>query len=240
MKKICRICGNEKEMEKDFHKKKGTSDGYRNECKECVKDIQKKYKEDTNFVEKRKEYDKNRYEENKNEILERKKEYHQENKEEILKKKREYHKKEDVKEKQKIWNRKYREKNREKLNIKNRTSKALSSQRYRRNNPHIIAWRSLLYSTLKRIGKEKESHTIEELGYSAEELRVHIESKFTPGMSWDNHGEWHIDHIIPVSYFTKETPVSLVCGLSNLQPLWSTTREIDGVVYEGNLNKSNN
>jgi hypothetical protein len=28
-----------------------------------------------------------------------------------------------------------------------------------------------------------------------------------------------------------------VCALSNLQPMWSTTREINGIIYEGNLNK---
>ena len=49
----------------------------------------------------------------------------------------------------------------------------------------------------------------------------------------------HIDHVKPVSSFDKETPVNVVCSLENLQPLWSTTRVIDGVVYEGNLNKSN-
>ena len=65
MSKICRICGKLKELQ-DFHKKSGTKDGYRNECKECVKDIQKKYKEEPDFKDKRKEYDKNRYDEKEN------------------------------------------------------------------------------------------------------------------------------------------------------------------------------
>ena len=39
--KKCRICGEMKEVS-EFHKKKGTLDGVRNECKECVKGIQKK------------------------------------------------------------------------------------------------------------------------------------------------------------------------------------------------------
>ena len=59
MEKICRVCGKPKNIE-EFHKKKGSPDGYRNECKECVKDIQKKYKEAPGFKEKQKEYDKNR------------------------------------------------------------------------------------------------------------------------------------------------------------------------------------
>jgi len=99
------------------------------------------------------------------------------------------------------------------------------------------AWRSILYSTLKRMNTKKSGHTIEELGYSVDELKQHIESLFTLGMNWDNHGEWHIDHIKPVSSFDKNTDVSIVCALSNLQPLWATTREIDSIIYEGNLNK---
>jgi len=39
-------------------------------------------------------------------------------------------------------------------------------------------------------------------------------------MCWDNYGDWHIDHIIPVSYFDENTPVSVINALSNLQPLW--------------------
>ena len=68
------------------------------------------------------------------------------------------------------------------------------------------------------------------LGYSAEEFRENIQSKFTEGMSWENWGEWHIDHIMPVSKFDKETSASIVNALSNLQPLWA----------EENFKKSNN
>jgi len=39
--KLCKKCGKLKELE-NFHKKYDTNDGHRNECKECVKDIQKK------------------------------------------------------------------------------------------------------------------------------------------------------------------------------------------------------
>ncbi|MCK9445523.1 hypothetical protein M0Q50_01350 [bacterium] len=95
----------------------------------------------------------------------------------------------------------------------------------------------LLKNTLNRLGKKKEGHTIDLLGYSAIELKIHIESLFTTGMSWENRSEWHIDHIKPVCSFDKSTPVSEVCSLSNLRPLWATTREIDGIIYEGNLNK---
>lgn len=106
-----------------------------------------------------------------------------------------------------------------------------------KRNRHVYAWRTLLRNTIKRLGIKKEDKTHKMLGYSALDLKIHIESLFTPKMSWENYGDWHIDHIKPVSSFDKDTPASVVNALSNLQPLWSTTREIDGVLYEGNLNK---
>ena len=111
------------------------------------------------------------------------------------------------------------------------------SKRRRKETPHIFAWRDMLKDSLKRLGKKKEGHTIDLLGYSPLELKEHIESLFLDGMTWDNHGEWHIDHKIPVSMFDPETPSSVVNALSNLQPLWSTTREVNGVIHIGNLNK---
>jgi len=58
------------------------------------------------------------------------------------------------------------------------------------------------------------------LGYSALDLKIHIENKFSIGMTWENHGEWHIDHIRPVTNFSTTDDVKIVCALENLQPLW--------------------
>jgi hypothetical protein len=70
-------------------------------------------------------------------------------------------------------------------------------------------------------------------GFSAEELKNHLESKFTNGMSWGNIGKWHIDHIIPVSFFefssTDDVEFKMCWRLENLQPLWA----------EDNLKKQN-
>lgn len=89
---------------------------------------------------------------------------------------------------------------------------------------------SLIRFRLKTKNKEK---TIDILPYSIVELKAHIESKFTDGMTWDNYGKWHIDHIIPQSTFkftTSKCPDFIKCwDLNNLQPLWA----ID------NLRKSN-
>jgi hypothetical protein len=63
------------------------------------------------------------------------------------------------------------------------------------------------------------------IGCSFEELKVHLESKFEPGMSWDNWGiiGWHIDHIRPLSSFdlTNIEQQKEAFSYKNLQPLWA-------------------
>jgi len=70
------------------------------------------------------------------------------------------------------------------------------------------------------------------VGYTLDELMAHLESQFKPGMSWDNFGEWHIDHIRPVSDFdftTTDDPEFKACwSLWNLQPLWGKDNLIKG------------
>jgi hypothetical protein len=240
MEKICRICGDLKSID-DFHIKRGTPDDHRNECKECVKIIQKKYKEEPGFKEKGKEYDKKRYQELKDETIQRMRQYRIDNKEEVNEKARERRKLPHVKKRYTEYNIKYMNEHKEELKKYRENNKELwrtISERYRENNPHIVVWRSILYSTLKRFGTRKEGHTVDELGYSAQELKEHIEGQFTKGMSWENHGDWHIDHKRSVVDFPPETSVKVVCSLSNLRPMWATTRDIDGITYEGNLNKN--
>ena len=128
-----------------------------------------------------------------------------------------------------IYDKKYRSENKDSISLNNIF--------YYKKFPHLQTWRSVLKSSLKRLGKPKEGYTIDLLGYSATDLKNHLESLFTDGMSWDNRGEWHVDHIKRVSEFDKDTHPSIVNALSNLRPLWATTREINGVIYEGNLNR---
>ena len=54
-------------------------------------------------------------------------------------------------------------------------------------------------------------------------LISYLESKFTEGMTWDNHGEWHIDHIIPCCSFNleNEEEQKKCFHYTNLQPLWA-------------------
>lgn len=64
--------------------------------------------------------------------------------------------------------------------------------------------------------------SVDILGTSYENAKSHLEFLFLDGMSWDNHGEWHIDHIIPLASAGNDFELSkkLGCYL-NLQPLWN-------------------
>lgn len=60
------------------------------------------------------------------------------------------------------------------------------------------------------------------LGYTTEDLTLHIESLFDDGMSWDNYGLWVIDHILPISRLLAmgERDPKVINSLSNLIPCW--------------------
>jgi hypothetical protein len=62
------------------------------------------------------------------------------------------------------------------------------------------------------------------VGYSAEQLKEHLEKQFKDGMNWENYGEWHVDHIKPISSFIFETcddeQFKVCWSLENLQPMW--------------------
>ena len=71
--------------------------------------------------------------------------------------------------------------------------------------------------------KNKKSGTVESLGCPLIEFKSFIESKFMPNMSWDNYGEWHLDHIYPLSKVNLQDPAEFAaaCHYSNYQPLWA-------------------
>lgn len=80
---------------------------------------------------------------------------------------------------------------------------------------------------------QKSGSAVRDLGCSIEELKSYLESKFQPGMAWDNWSKtgWHIDHIVALSRFDLSNPEELkkACHYTNLQPLWA----------KDNLRKSN-
>ena len=81
--------------------------------------------------------------------------------------------------------------------------------------------RSRISQDIKRKGYSKKTKTYEILGCDFETLKKHFEKQFTKGMTWDNQGEWHIDHIIPLATATTEEEVIKLNHYTNLQPLWS-------------------
>lgn len=107
-----------------------------------------------------------------------------------------------------------------------------SQLRYRERKQADPAWvlrrriSARMLRSLKSIGGKRRRGWEELVGYTLADLRAHIERKFQPGMTWENMGEWHIDHRRPVSSFqitTVDDPDFLKCwALSNLQPLWAT------------------
>ncbi len=75
-------------------------------------------------------------------------------------------------------------------------------------------------------GNKKENKSWEILvGYNLRQLMTHLENLFKEGMSWDNHGTWHIDHIIPISLWEfsnyEDREFKQCWALCNLQPLWA-------------------
>lgn len=80
--------------------------------------------------------------------------------------------------------------------------------------------RSMLSAYIKSNGIKRDKKTEEILGCTFLELKNYIEQKFIYGMSWNNYGDWHIDHIIPISYATCESDIYKLNHHMNLQPLW--------------------
>lgn len=70
------------------------------------------------------------------------------------------------------------------------------------------------------------------LPYSIKELADHLESKFQPGMTWDNYGlnGWEIDHRVPDSWYNYSSCTDIgfqnSWALSNLQPLWASENRL--------------
>lgn len=58
------------------------------------------------------------------------------------------------------------------------------------------------------------------LGCSWAEFAAHIERQFLPGMTWQNRGEWHIDHIVALATAKTEADVLALNHFTNLRPMW--------------------
>lgn len=81
--------------------------------------------------------------------------------------------------------------------------------------------RSRLALFIKRQDFRKTNKFLNVLGCSFNDLQIYLEKQFKPGMTWENQGKWHVDHIIPLSSAKNETDMYKLCHYTNLQPLWA-------------------
>ena len=199
--------------------------------KEKIKEYKKEYRLNNKekIKEKIKEYRLN----NKDKIKEHKKEYYAKNKDSIRDKEKIRYKNNN--EKIKAYQKEYYAKNKEKVNkrnkewaLNNRDKTNANSLRYFheviKKDP-LLKLKSLLrcrtYKAFKVSRWDKNSSNIEMLGCSYEIAKKHIERQFEKGMTWDNQGEWHIDHEYPLSSANTEEELIKLCHYRNLKPLWA-------------------
>lgn len=79
---------------------------------------------------------------------------------------------------------------------------------------------------------QKKHTTIQALGCNMSEFKEYMQSKFKDGMTWDNYGSWHVDHIKPISLATNEEEVMTLNHYTNLQPLWKHDNFLKGNKYD--------
>ena len=197
--KKCSKCGEEKPMTKEFFnsRKKGSIDGFRNQCKDCRKQYNREYRQNNKEIlsQKNKEW----IEKNSEHIKERRKKYYILNKENINNK---YTK----------W---YQENKEHKLKMNNKRTK----ERY-----HIDGFFRMTKVIRTRVShsiKNKNMSTKDILRCSWKTFKQHIEQQFTEGMDWNNQGKWHYDHIVPISSAKTEEDVYRLNHYTNFQPLWA-------------------
>lgn len=243
--KTCTICGIAKPYP-EFHRQASRKDGFASWCKLC-KSIKKAKEYQANREEiliKRAQYRKD----NPEKVSAVKKLCYQAKREQYLAKNKENYlqNQDSMKARVKAWREQNREKylatsrqyyidNREKR-IANQSAYYLANREQRleyhadyakarrRTDPlyalsNVVRRRVSL--ALASQGYTKKSKTHEMLGCNYQYLRKHLESQFQDGMTWENRGEWHIDHIIPLASASSEAELLKLCHYTNLQPLWA-------------------
>lgn len=230
MLKICKNCGEEKVLSQ-FYTNQYMKDGHVNSCKVCDLAYFKARRNDPIVGKKIKERKNARRREKyslrpafREKILAENKLYRRENKDKIKEYFRKYNQRPEIKilavKKAMRW----RKDNPEKVKaiLKTQRDKLKNTLAYRLNN----TMHSGIYENLKENNVTKNGWSWSKLiGYTIKDLKAHLESQFTEGMNWENYGKWHIDHIIPISFFQFTSPDNVefkMCWrLENLRPLWA-------------------
>jgi hypothetical protein len=198
----------------DYFKCSSRKDGLQVYCKKCKKERFKesKQKSDKKYLEKYILIPENR---------EKKHQYSKQYQLDNPEKQKEYIKKHRQSEKSIITRKKYRKKE--------------YDQKYGKN----IEWtlKLILRNRLKNALKNnfQKGKTLEMLGCSIEEFKLHLDKQFTKHMNWNNYGNyWEIDHIKPCDAFNlKILEEQYICfNYKNLQPLEKTKNRKKSNKYE--------
>ena len=193
-------------------------------------------------------------EKNKDKIRQYKKEYHEKHKDKIKEYHKEYHKEYCEKNKDKIKqkNKEYREKNKDKIKQQNKEYREKNKDKFKEYNKNykcehnknpqkcIICKPYSYLAELQRkrvihlLNSKKDKKTTEYLGCDKKTLYNHLDKQFKDGMTWENKGEWHIDHIRPCASFNLELEDErMKCfHYTNLQPLWATDNLSKSAKYD--------
>lgn len=213
-KKICCKCNQEKELN-NFCFDKTRADQLNPWCKECAAAFGKAFREKNS--EKLSIKGKERRKRDIEKVLKREKVNRERNREKCL-------------ESGARWKRENREAN-------NATSRVYARERKKVDVSYKLRsyLTSRLWEVLRHQKATKSSRTIILLGCSIEEFRTHLESQFTEGMTWDNYGEWHVDHKKPCAAFnlSKEEDQRICFHYTNMQPLWKEENIKKSSFYEG-------
>jgi hypothetical protein len=215
--KICELERGREYREKNREKVNNSAKNYRKNNPEKYKEViekyleknpnmtsterSKKYRENEEWREKIKESGRRSYLKNIDKQKEKSKKYCIENKEKIKKSRKE-------------WNNKNKEKVK-KINYK--------SQEKRRKTDGFYRMKKNLRSRIRKflINETNSKRTKEIVGLDKMDLKLYIQSKFLDGMSWENYGKWHLDHIRPLSSAKNDEEVIKLNHYTNLQPLWA-------------------
>jgi hypothetical protein len=113
---------------------------------------------------------------------------------------------------------------------KERERVRLSQQKHKDKPSRIYRARftNVAKHSIYRCGQTKQLSSEMIIGLSPKAFKRYIEKQFKPGMSWDNYGEWHIDHIIPLSIANSEISAIKLNHYTNLRPLWADENSVKG------------
>lgn len=238
--KKCSLCFKEKPINEFYLNSKNNKISSR--CKNCTTSVIKmKYQSDVNYRNRIKENNKKSNNKNKKNKKIRDKEYQSRPtvRERINNKRKEKYqlygisenRKEYLSNYMKTYNKEYKNRPEIKTKIKEyrktdtyKTLKRNYHQRHK-NSPKYKIRRNISKGIWKSLKGKKNGSWVTFVDYTIKELMHHLENNFKSNMTWENYGEWHIDHIRPVSSFNitcYECEDFKQCwALKNLQPLWA-------------------